>query len=197
MNALLNNKWMAWILIMLLILNISVLGTILGIYFFRSGKAEPELTPDQRFSGRDLVENARFDSAQLISFHKLRQDFIEGTKPDLERLNLIRRDVIGEMDSREPDTTYLMGLADSIGKVQARIKKATLRHYRDVNRICNPEQKEMVKRYYTRMFFKEGPGQGKMMRKGKRHGQTEGEGHRFRGGRSHGEENVPAVPGNS
>ncbi|HRY31835.1 MAG TPA: hypothetical protein P5531_02590 [Bacteroidales bacterium] len=191
MNTLLNKKWMAWVLIMLFILNISMLGTILGIFFLRSKKAEPELPQDQRFSGRELIEKASFDSTQVMAFHKLRQDFIEATQADLERLDMIRRDVIGEMDRREPDTNYLMELADSIGKVQAEIKKATLRHYRDVSRICNPEQKEMVKRYYTRMFFREGQGQGKMMRKGKRHGQADGEGYRFRGGRPHGEENHP------
>jgi|GEM_PF-665876 Spy/CpxP family protein refolding chaperone len=159
MNSLLNKKWMGWIVLILLLLNLSALGTILYYSYQQNKRPHPALAGEpQPRHGKEMIRELQFDSAQADAFYNIRRDFHTRVKPSLQQMRAKRGIINDEVNKENPDTTYLNAVADTMGKIQAELKKETIRHFIRIRKICNPEQKTKLTRLYSGMFLMDEPG---------------------------------------
>lgn len=173
MNTILNKKWVAWVVLALFLLNISALSTIL-IYTYRA-KPEPEIKKSVHQGirpGKEIINELGLDSSQARVFHHIRSEFFDDIKPSLEKLQQKRKIIIDEINKDNPDTVFLNAVADTMGKIQADLKKETLRHYFRVRKICNEQQRSKLSDLYSGMFMidegTKGPGMGMRYQHGRK-----------------------------
>lgn len=176
MNTILNKKWMAWLVLILLLLNISALGTIIYFTYHKHDRHFQSGNESKMIPGKEMIKELGLNSSQAQVFCNIRHEFFEEIKPSLEKLRNQRKMTFSELNKENPDTAYLKGIADSTGKIQAELKKETMRHYLRIRKICNSEQREKLSALYSGMFMVEGQGRGQAMGMRFRHGWQQEQG---------------------
>ncbi|MHC1708591.1 MAG: Spy/CpxP family protein refolding chaperone [Bacteroidales bacterium] len=174
MNTVLHKKWVAWVVLILMVLNISTLATIIFITY----KSKPAPPPQESFNpkirpGYEMIQELGLDSSQAEAFHNIRSEFFKDIKPSLELLQTKRKAIVEEINNNNPDTLYLYSVADSMGSIQAGLKKETMRHFLRIKKICNAEQREKLSGLYAGMFLMDEPGKGPGMGMRYRHGRNQ------------------------
>jgi len=175
MNSILNKKWMAWLVLILLLLNISALGTIFYFTYHKQHRFHPGMDEPRVRPGKELIKELGMDSSQVTVFCNIRHEFFKEIKPSLDQLREKRKLIINEIGKDNPDTLYLKSMADTLGQIQAELKKETMRHYFRIRKICNPEQQKKLSGFYSAMFMMDEPG----------HGPGAGQGMKYRHGWRH------------
>lgn len=172
MKTLVNRSWITYLLVFLLITNLAALGTI--IYFLSVQDNKPLLPPEQHaeMKGGDIIKSLNLTPAQNTKFIESRNRFQEKTRPVLNDVQLIRKEIIDKLDTDNPDTVKLYKLADELGKKNALLKKQAMRHFIEIRRECDPEQKIKV-RALCRHLFRIGEHDGRV--KQHKHGLNRGE----------------------
>lgn len=170
MNFFNKNRLTFWLLLILVIINISALLTFF-LYFhgqdkqvsgsasdntFRAFQRELSLTPEQ--SGQVASINTRYR---------------EISDPVSAALREKRSALLTELASDHPDTLLLNKYADEIAVLQKELQKASVRQYLDLKSVCDSHQCRKLSSFYFRLYGGKEPGmgQGKRMQYRHRHGQ--------------------------
>lgn len=169
MNNKIKNLWIA--VIMLLVLNLTTIGTILYHNYTEQNNTDNIwISPDiQPINGKYFRQQLNFDDRQMEVFrsanHKLRQhanDLIRNIDAQKELLFI-------ELQSQEPNYENIKEISSQIGSLHAQLKVATAEFYITVNSVCNQQQKENMKDLFSPLF-RETPNTGN----GRGHGNRRG-----------------------
>lgn len=172
------NKWLIWLVLLLLIMNVSAIITML--YHQKSektsGKFQAISVKDSvssvQYSGRWFRDELQLSRDQMAMFSDFNPPFRHKVRSINIELLEKRREMLDELTAENSDTLRLNILSDSIGMLHAGLKKATYEYYLEFKKICTPEQQEKLKEIFGTMFEGEipagGPGQG--MHRGRRYG---------------------------
>lgn len=90
--------------------------------------------------GRFVVRELGFDSAQQKAYYELRDKFVKQQFILMDSVKTLRRNFFNELKNDHIDSAEISELAANIGLVQARLDKRTFNHFRQVKKICTPEQ---------------------------------------------------------
>ena len=173
---------MVWIVVALVVLNLSTLTTIIYNRYkvsknekspFRKGTIS--IPRQERFSGRYFRENLNLNAEQTEEFQKFNPEFRRNAREINIRLSDMRSEMLDEMAYKNVDTARLNELSDSIGLLHSNLKKLTYKYYLDLRKICEPEQYPLLEEMFSETFNEGMPGgRGNMMRARQR----------YRGGRN-------------
>ncbi len=170
MQQLLNKKWMAWVVLLLLILNISALGTILYFTHFHGRPPAEEAGPAVMPGEGMLVRELGFNEVQKDSLRKSREALFNETMEKRHSMREKRRELITEIAKDNPDTNLLSAISDSMVLLQSDLREATIHHVLRIKKICSAEQAKRLTGFYQDLFFSErpglGPGAGRQFRMG-------------------------------
>jgi Spy/CpxP family protein refolding chaperone len=165
-------KILTWIIILLLIMNVSAIVTML---YHKSQEEKAEIVsgnpvaaiqsgPTMKYSGRRFRDELGLTSDQMREFSRFNPIFRQKLRDLNIRLLRKRQEMIDELAVDKSDTTMLNSLSYSIGELHSELKKATYAYYLEFKRICTPEQKEKLNSIFNNMFEGEtpvvGPGRG-------------------------------------
>ena len=170
MNFFNKNRLIFWLLVILVVINISALVTFFLYYqgqkkqgienpadnTFRTFQRELSLTPEQ--SGKVNSINARYRSL---------------SGPISTELKAKRSALLEELASDDPDTFLLNKYAEEIGILQKEIQKAAIRQYLELKVVCDSHQCRKLSQFYFQLYGgkEPGTGHGKRMQNRFRHGQ--------------------------
>lgn len=164
MNTEKKMKGLAWAVLFLAVMNVTMLVTIL--YHVYQTRQEEQLAEKQRsgieadaekFSGRYFREQLNLDPAQMAQFRNVNRAFRQDARSILAQLVEKRKQMLEEMSKPQSDTLLLNRLSNEIGQLHRSLKQATFRYYLGIKNECNPQQQTKLHDLFQEIFINDLP----------------------------------------
>lgn len=150
-----------WIIAILVILNLSTIGTI--IYNKQQFEKENEmmiqrLPREQRpdFLREDFHKNDQF----FLKHRELRRDYRNDARELAQEMNRKRIALLKYLSSENPDTLQLRKMAEEFGELHRDLKLLTIDFFLKTKSITSPEEQEQLFRYFQYILEKDKPHPG-------------------------------------
>ncbi len=161
-----------WLIIILLIINISAITTIFFGISVRDKKDfrsyPPKIEYRRHHEGRFFDRSLNLTEEQRQHFRKAKHKFYSEAKKIAVQMHKKRVEFINELASDEPDTLKLQEIAKEIGSLHIKLKYQTYKHYLDMKSICTKEQEEKLIKIFKSMLDNEDSFMSPQDRNGKR-----------------------------
>ena len=162
MNEKNRRRLLLYLILFLLVLNVSALGTIIYLIYRPHHDLFPP-GPDGPV-GKRLENELNLSETQRKEFKTLRRDFLEKSRPVLDTLRLTREEIYKGLAMDRVDTVVLFQKADELGRHHAQLKKMAIRHFLRLQSKCSPEQRKRLISIYRPLLESDGPGRGMQYR---------------------------------
>ncbi len=164
------------LLILLILINLTALGTFIYQKYLSAPKDRNEYTVEANEQHNPhnrlklyIKKELQLDDEQFRNYCILKDMNIENSAEVWNHLVKFRESNIQEITSPNPDTTRLKELADSIGLYHSKMQLEMNRHYLSVKMILHPDQvskfNEMIKHADNENWRNQGKGQHNRARK--------------------------------
>jgi periplasmic protein CpxP/Spy len=131
-SSLMKSNWLKYLVAIALIINAATL-----VFFWLNRPIDGENRPQAR-PGRVLIEDLKMDGKQEALFRPLR-DKHHQTHDSLLQIIADQRQILYSQKQGVNDT-----ILQRIGVLQAQIERITYDHFKDVRKICTPEQQAQL-----------------------------------------------------
>lgn len=146
-----NNKILIWITAILVVTNISTIGTIIYQTYFKQNEQEQIKIPNNRF-GRFFRDELNLNYEQHQQFRNFRRKFHKNANILKNQMQTKRNEMIFQLGKEKSDTAYLHELAKEIGNLHEELKHLTFEYYLNMKSVCDKEQKEKLHRIFKVMI---------------------------------------------
>lgn len=182
MNFFEKNRLVFWLLILLVVVNISALAGF--IIFFYSKTPDSRQVP-VRPSHECLKQELELDTAQTGEAEKTLAGFRRLAMPVADSIRSARLDLLDELLKERPDTVRLREIRSVILSLQMRLQDIQIEQFLALKKICTPEQATSLAGFYEKLFGcdrncrrigpAQGPGQDTGPGKGMQHRHRRGQ----------------------
>ncbi len=153
MNYFSNKKISFWIVMAVIILNFTAIGTIL--YKLYVHPTENRVCNKMPCAQSYLESELKLSPVQAAEFKKLKEKHHD-TVCAVNQLMKTKRNYLSENMTRpNPDTLMLMKTADEIGLLYAQIRKLYVMHYFQLWKVCDAQQQVKLASIFGKMFCSE------------------------------------------
>jgi hypothetical protein len=167
MNPVNKNCLIFWILIFLIIVNLSALATF---FTFRSHSEEVACDARQTQCGNAFKSELGLSEAQVKKVGTINTDYQAASVPIVNEIRKIRSDILDELSVEAPDTAYINQKSGELCDFQLQLQKANFAQFLELKKVCDPTQAQRLSALYRELYGCVGMGNG------------EGRMHRHRGG---------------
>ena len=175
-------KILVWSVIILLVMNLSIIGSIIWhinqpVRPFPQqdihGILPEDQQPDHPMMRLRLYKELDLSKDQITQFDKIHEQFRAQAHQIAVNLTFLRDEMLNELMKENPDQKYLNQLADDIGMAHRDLKILTSHFFLDVKRICNKDQTVKLEKFFRSVMQADPPpgqrrGTGNQYRRGKR-----------------------------
>lgn len=161
-----------WIMILMIVLNISSFTTY--FFYYRANKAVNADTISCSGTCRILNEHLALTAEQTAKVSEINKKFREKTEPLVNEIKCTRAAMLGELSSAMPDTMKLNQYAETIGDLQKILQKAAIVQFQQLKKICTPDQCLKLSAIYSELYGCPTMGQGMGTRMKHKDRQAEG-----------------------
>ena len=167
MNFFSRQKVIIWILAGLLVITLSILGSM--IYYTWSETEEVVAQPACSSSCMMMFEELELDSAQHEAIELVLAHYKDSSAILIKKLRHQRLTLMEELQKDDPDRLKICVLTDELGIIQARMTNLAASQYIQIRAICTPEQRQKLSNIYcdifgcSRISFVKGEGRGKKL----------------------------------
>jgi len=148
-----------WLIIILLVINISAITTIfygISVRDKKDTKPYPSKTEYHRHhEGRFFDSSLNLTEEQRQHFKNAKHKFYSEAKIIAGQMHKKRVEFMNELASDEPDTLKLQEIAKDIGSLHTKLKLQTYKHYLELKSICTKEQEEKLIIIFKSMLYNE------------------------------------------
>jgi hypothetical protein len=160
MNDIVKKRLIIYLLIFLVIINLTALLTFL--YFKWSADKPHGFPPGNRFAMHRCISEfckneLNLSKDQMIKFQKIKSDYHSQANIYIDSLELLRKSMFEELALSQPDKQKLNKIANDIGRLTVTLKLKTIDHFLAIRSICTPEQQ---KKYFDFIMSKNSCGPG-------------------------------------
>lgn len=149
-------KILTGVVILLLILNLTVLTTILiNNNRLRNLPDRPVMMMQHMMSFRQgmfLRDELRLNEDQYAKFRSSRDAFQKKAARIENDIQKKKIQLLNEMTKAQPDPDKIEKTGDEIGLLHSKMLEATSVYYDEIRKICNPEQKILLDDFFTRVI---------------------------------------------
>ncbi|MBN1789163.1 MAG: hypothetical protein JW830_01615 [Bacteroidales bacterium] len=162
-----------WILLFLLILNFSVVATLL-YRNLRLGRINTHPPVTMRFNrqgpGVFLKDELNLSDEQFNKYMEFRNEYQNKALQTSRHINSLRRSYMHALIQDKPDKVLMQETCDSIGTMHARMMQETGNYYFQIRQLCHDDQVEKLNTFFLRVMDDEGNAgmRGRDMRRGMR-----------------------------
>jgi Spy/CpxP family protein refolding chaperone len=178
MNFFLKNRVVFWLLIFLVVINLSALITFL--VFFSQKTASP-VQQSRENPGMAFRKELSLSPSQSEKVEEILADYRNSTEPVTIIIRDYRTQLLEELANDKPDTVKINRFADEICLLQKQMQKASIKQYLALKEICNPAQCQRLSALYFELYGFQGKVQGMGKGKGMMHQYRRGQGQQGRG----------------
>lgn len=169
------NRLVFWLLIFLIVLNI----TLLAAFLIHTGKNSDTAT-DRASTGQEITLSGELslspDQTKLVN--EVNARFRESNEPLFAAIREKKSALVDELAKPETDTAVVAKLAAEVGEAQGNIQLSNAKQFLELKKICTPEQTQKLANIYAGLYGCQRDGQGR--------GPGNGQGrHRHRYGQQH------------
>ncbi len=146
------NKLLIWLIAILIILN---LFSLAGIWILKTGRLLPAqqkylpLPPYSqiphstfdRLESEGLITELNFNPEQIDRFKQINKKWDKDMKILMGNIHNIKKQILKEVLSSEPDTTKILNFLAGIGNSQYEIEKIIFMKQKEIKSLCTDEQK--------------------------------------------------------
>ena len=175
MNIFNNNRTLFWILIFLVLVNLSILA---GYFVFMHSTGTGTVAGTNGKPGWALQKELSLTPAQTVEVRNINSAYKAASEPLISGIKETKADLLEELTKENPDTIAVAKLADIINAEQQKLQKANIQQFLDLKKICTPEQVNKLSQLYSELYGCSNNNKGK--------GQGSGNGmmHRYRHGQN-------------
>ena len=149
-----SNKIMMWVIALLLVLNLTTIGTI--VYHNHQEKEDNTaivLDDNQApLTGRYLRQTLGFDNEQMDVFHKANREFQPQANKIIFEMDSLKNEMFTELNKPSPDSLKLNILSEQLGTNHAELKKLTNFFYLKLKSVCDSSQCEPLKNTFLLLY---------------------------------------------
>lgn|GEM_PF-180383 len=167
------NRILIWLIIFLLLLNISVISSLI-YHRVRESKNISAIhqAPFQRDSrmrseGRFLRDFLELDPEQFEQFRMARQAFQMKAWGITEELREKKVEFLKVLNQKNPDTSKIQKISEDIGQLHKDLRLKTGKYYLELRTICDKEQQQKLYHFFMQTFerpeMEPGSGRGRGM----------------------------------
>lgn len=168
MNNTIKKYWKNWLILLLVVLNLSTLATIwLNNRCYPAEETIVAGDDNRPLNGKCFIKNLDLTPEQTGPFRKINHRFRKKVCPLLLQLREQKNEMFRQLRQAPTDSLSLEETARRIGNLHYRLKKETVRFYLEVQQLCTPAQRQKLEHYFTPLFGTEGCVDSKGCRKGK------------------------------
>jgi Spy/CpxP family protein refolding chaperone len=177
MNILNNNRSVFWVLIFLVLINLTALATY---FIFIQKPANRPNSESGLKKGIALKDELALDAAQSLAVNKINATYQVKSDPIVEAIREKKSELLDELSKEDTDSSVLIQLTNNVVNEQKKLQMANIKQFLDLKKVCTPEQTQKLSQIYAGLYGFEqtgkGKGQGKGNGKGYRHrfGQQKG-----------------------
>jgi|WetSurMetagenome_2_1015567.scaffolds.fasta_scaffold214413_1 hypothetical protein len=172
MNFFNKNRLIFWLLLFLVVINISALVTFF-LYYSSQQKQPAENAGENSF--RVFQKELSLTPIQSEKVCSINARHRSRSEPIASALKEKRAELLEELSTENPDTILLSKYAEEIGALQKELQLTSIRQYLDLKVVCDSCQCRKLSSFYFQLYGSKGPGKGmgKQMQHRNRHGQQQ------------------------
>ena len=148
-------KRLGWVIILLVVLNLTTIGTIL----LRNRESKSDniaIVLDENrqnpLTGRYFRQTLGFDDAQMNQFREAHRSFQYAANDLIFEMDSMKNEMFAELNSPSPDTVRLNNLSEQVGNHHAELKKITNAFYLQLKTVCDSTQCEQLQQAFLPLF---------------------------------------------
>jgi Spy/CpxP family protein refolding chaperone len=163
MNILNNNRSVFWVLIFLVLINLTALATY---FIFIQKPANRPNSESGLKKGIALKDELALDAAQSIAVNKINATYQASSEPIVAAIREKKADLLDELSKASSDSVAIISIANEVVAAQKELQFANIKQFLDLKKVCTPEQTKKLSQIYAELygFGNKGKGQGKGMR---------------------------------
>jgi Spy/CpxP family protein refolding chaperone len=161
MNYFGKSNVLLWVIIVLLVIILSAIGTMFFNMHHRQGPdsgLKPEMFRDENF----LKDKLDLNEEQIKQFKEINSMHDERRITMMEEMRNERHLIDSQLTGDNTDTAKLNSMINEMTKMQALMIKGHIKSYLELKKICNPEQqkklavlfREMMKERQAKGYFR-------------------------------------------
>jgi Spy/CpxP family protein refolding chaperone len=166
MNFFLKNRYLFWVLIILIVINISAL---VSFYLFSRSAPGVSYCPPEGKGGHSFSNELGLSVAQTAKVSSINQTYKLNAEPIVSEIKNTRSAILNELEQEAPDTNLLNKLTNELSLLQRQVQQENIKQYMNLKNVCNQEQAQRLSALYRDLYGC--PMKGNSMRHQYRHGQ--------------------------
>ena len=153
-------KIYSWIIILLIIINLTTLAFLW--YSFNRRPVFPP--PPSREEGREqrinfLKKELNFDDTQGKKLEEIFDKHFKDSHYILDSIKIIKDEISKEILKPNPDNNKIKEFAEKIGLLQVRFELLLSEHFKSIKSLCKPEQINKFEHFLKNIFGQQAPGE--------------------------------------
>jgi Spy/CpxP family protein refolding chaperone len=173
MNFFSKNRFVFWLLVFLVVINLTALVTF---FLFYSGRPDNIGKIGADRTCMTFRKELSLSPSQTSSVEAILADYHSVTDPLSEEIKAYRAQLLDELAKDAPDTSLIINYSEKISLIQQDLQKASVKQYLDLKKICTPEQCRKLSSLYFELYGCKGCGMGQGKGKGMMHRYGRGQG---------------------
>ena len=149
-------KILWWVITLLVILNLSTIGTILVRNRAMAKEQEVAIVLDEDqpnpLTGRFFRQQLGFNDAQMQEFRDAHRNFQYTANELIFEMDSLKNELFTELNASSPDTVRLNTLSEHVGSHHADLKKITNDLYLTLRTLCDSSQCQQLQQAFTPLF---------------------------------------------
>ena len=178
MNFFSKNRLVFWLLIFLIIINLSALVTFL-VFFSQNSTASKQQSREN--PGMAFRKELSLSPSQSKKVEVILADYRNSTEPVTTNIRNCRTQLLEELAKNKPDTNLIDKCVEEISFFQKQMQKASVDQYMALKKICTPVQCQRLSALYFELYGCQDQGKGMGRGKGMMHQYRRGQGQQGRG----------------
>jgi Spy/CpxP family protein refolding chaperone len=163
-----NNRTVFWILIFLVLINVTALATY---FIFMRKPVNRPIPAAELKQGVALRQQLSLTPDQSLKVNAINSTYKASSEAVVEAIREKKTDLLEELSNDITDMDQVEKLANEIVSEQKQLQMAHIKQFLDLKKVCTPEQTRKLSQIYSELYGCEnkGNGRGKGNGKGYRH----------------------------
>ena len=149
MNFFQRNRFIFWVLMFLVIINISALASF---FLFRKSQAPAACCTPAQQQCAAFRDELKLSDQQTVQVSKINSAYTIVAGPISQAVKETRASILTELEKESPDTLLLNKMALNLSLLQLEIQKENIRQYRALKKVCTPEQAQRLSALYRDLY---------------------------------------------
>jgi hypothetical protein len=138
MNAIVKNKLITYLVVLLLLAN----SIAMGMYWWQQYNNSPQASAkDSQGASAFLKEKLGFDSAQLVAFNELQQNHRQAIRAVKDSMHFAKDQFFNLLEKDSVTEQELVDGASLAANKQIQLDRITFDFFKSVQALCRPDQK--------------------------------------------------------